>query len=84
MITGTVVVNLTLAEDGREQLDVDRRALSVLPVCPDGAHVLIDLGARRYVSHEVAHLVHEHEHRLLLDIRGAHPAAVADLVRGPC
>lgn len=81
MITGTVTVALVLAEAEQDQSAADRRALGVLPQCPDGAHVEIDLGARKFVDHSVAHLLHEQDHRLQIEIRGSDPTAVARLIR---
>lgn len=68
-------------EDPKERRDADRYALMVLPLCPDGAHVEVNLGTRRYVEQQVAALLHEHDHRLQIEIRGSDPGAVAQLVR---
>lgn len=83
MISGTVDINLRLVEKDSDlsQASSDRRALMVLGLCPDGVHVDVDLGGRRYVDQQVAALLHEHDHRLRIQIHGSDPRAVAQLVR---
>lgn len=78
MITGEVYINLVTEPEASST--IDRRKLSVLDRCPDGARVLVDIGRRQYVSRDVATWLHEHDHRLAITIRGERPEAVARFV----
>lgn len=80
MITGSVYIALPETEHC-EQASADRRALDVLRQCPDGAHVIVDLGERVYPSQDAALWLHQHDHRLRIDIRGCDPAVVDRFVR---
>lgn len=81
MITGSIYVKLPeLRDDWPNQGGADRRALSVLRQCPDGADVIVDIGDRDYVSQDAAIWLYEHDHRLRIDIRGSKPRAVQEFV----
>lgn len=81
MITGTVTIALREVANFLEQSSADRRALDVLRHCPRGAHVVVDLGERTFVSEDAARALHEHDHDLQIEIRGSDPEAVARFVR---
>jgi hypothetical protein len=79
MIRGTVRIDLSVdVELGDTR---DRQQLSVLENCPDGAHVIIDLGARRHVSQDAATWLHQHDARLDIEICAERPDAVGALLR---
>lgn len=80
MITGRVYISL-VREPGGDDWGCDRRALMMLASCPDGAEVVVDIGARAYVSEDAAQWLHEHDHRLQIFIHGSNPSAVATFVR---
>ena len=81
MITGSIYINLPeLKNDWLNQSHADRRALTVLDDCPDGVTVIIDIGAREFVSQDAAIWLHKHDHRLQVDIRGSRPMAVARFI----
>lgn len=79
MITGEVLVRLTTEPEVGSTLD--RRQLAVLDQCPDGARVVVDIGRRKYVPHDVVRCLHEHDHRLDITIRGESPNAIANFVQ---
>lgn len=78
-MTGSVRIDLSREPETGETLD--RRRLDVLRECPDGARVVVDIGRRHYVSQDAAYWIHEHDTRLLIEIRGENPRGVAELVR---
>jgi hypothetical protein len=78
VITGCVYVDLTVDPDDFSR---DRRQLAVLEHCPDGARVVVDIGRRRYVTHDAAIWLHEHDHRLAIEIHGVEPDAVLRFVQ---
>lgn len=80
MITGRVMISLHREPDASDYAR-DRRALSRLEESPDGAEVIVDIGARQYVSEDAAHWLHQHDHRLQIVIQGSSPSAVATFVR---
>lgn len=81
MITGSIYVSLPeRRDDWMWQGNADRRALRVLDECPDGAVVIVDIGDRDFVTDDAARWLHQHDHRLQIDIRGSRPAAVARFV----
>lgn len=79
MITGEVLVRLTAEPEIGSTLD--RRKLAVLEQCPDGARVVVDIGRRQYVPHDVVRCLHEHDHRLDITIQGESPAAIGKFVQ---
>lgn len=79
MITGSVYVDLTKEPDVADSLD--RRQLAVLEDCPDGARVVVDIGRRAFVTHDAAVWLHDHDHRLQIEIHGTNPGAVTRFVR---
>lgn len=79
MITGAVTVDLTVEPELFDSRD--RQKLSVLSVCPDGVHVIVDIGRRQFVSQDAAVFLHEHDHRLDIVIHGDDPAAVLRYVQ---
>lgn len=81
MITGSIYVPLPeLKGDWLNQASADRRALQVLDECPDGAVVIVDIGQREFVTEDAARWLHQHDHRLQIDIRGSQPIAVARFI----
>lgn len=84
MITGCVVINLAnvdLAADPYSRQNTDRHMLDVLRAVPDGARVVVDIGNRQHVSQDAAVWLHDHDHRLEVEIRGTDPAAVSRFIR---
>ena len=79
MIAGAVKVDLSREPEG-EHLSRDRRLLQVLELCPDGARVVVDIGGRKHVSQDAAHWLHDHDHRLQIEVIGTNPAAVLQFV----
>lgn len=73
MITGCVTIDLS---DGSR----DRQVLDVLCRIPSGAQVVVDIGARRYVTHDAALWLHEHDARLSIQVQGSDPQAVLAFV----
>jgi hypothetical protein len=69
VVTATVVVDLASADRDRM-----RNRLSTLPDCPDGARVVVQVGAIA-PEPEATRLLAEHERRLVIDIHGT-PFAV--------
>ena len=79
MITGSIYIDLS--DEGDIIFDNrDRNALVVLEQCPDGAHVVVDIGGRKFVTEDAARWLHAHDHRLQVDIRGRRPDAVLRFV----
>ena len=78
MITGSVIVDLS--SDPGENFTRDRHRLAVLEHCPAGARVIVDIGSRTFVTHDAAVWLHEHDHRLSIEIRGSDPQAVLRFV----
>lgn len=72
MVTGSVRVDLTVEPDTFS--NADRTALAALDSVPDGAHVVVDVGARRFVSIDSARWLHRNADRLDIEIQGT-PAA---------
>ena len=82
MITGAVVVDLSEVDSWDEvHQRTDRHLLDVLNRVPDGARVVVDIGSRRFVTQDAAAWLHEHDHRLQIEIRGIEPEAVAEFIR---
>lgn len=79
MIAGAVKLDLSREPEG-EHLSRDRRLLQVLELCPDGARVVVDIGSRKYVSQDAARWLHEHDHRLQIEVIGTDPTAVLRFV----
>lgn len=72
MVTGSVRVDLSVEPDTFS--NADRNALAQLDQVPDGAHVVVDVGSRRFVSVDAAKWLHRNAHRLAIEIQGT-PAA---------
>lgn len=82
MISGTVYVDLSAFDAGAARLQrTDRYLLDVLNRVPDGARVVVDIGDRAHVSQDAAVWLHNHDHRLLIEIQGTNPDAVASFIR---
>lgn len=79
MIGGVVTVDLTVEPELFDSRD--RQKLAVLGVCPDGVRVIVDIGRRQFVSQDAAFFLHEHDHRLSIEIHGEDPAAVLRYVQ---
>lgn len=78
MIRGEVVVDLSVEPD--TDWNRDRRQLQVLDLCPNGATVNVLIGARKYPSQDVAHLLKIHGDRLDVVVSGPDPEAVLRFV----
>lgn len=65
MVTGSVVLDLTTAKR-----DAMRHRLSTLPEVPDGARLVVQVGASA-PEPEAVRLLAEHEKRLLIDLHGS-------------
>lgn len=81
MITGTVVIDLSACDYSSQMQRTDRHLLDVLNQVPDGARVIVNIGNRRHVTQDAAVWLHEHDHRLDIEIRGSSPDAVAAFIR---
>ena len=81
MISGTVYVDLSACDYSTQLQRTDRHLLDVLTRVPDGARVVVDIGNRTHVTQDAAVWLHEHDHRLSIEIRGSVPEAVADFIR---
>lgn len=71
-VTGTLFLDISDEGDWGD----DRRRLEPLQRTPDGAHVVIDVGARWTVSVDGAEWIHPHADRLDVEIVGTSPDAV--------
>lgn len=78
MIAGCLYVDLTREPDVYGS--GDRQALDVLERCPDGARVVVDIGRREFVTQDAALWLHNHDHRLSIEIRGESPEAIRRFV----
>lgn len=77
MITGTILIDLSGVDESMAVYQRgDRYLLDVLHMVPDAAHVVVDIGDRKFVTQDAATWLHEHEHRLSIEIRGTNPRAV--------
>jgi hypothetical protein len=81
MISGTVYVDLSACDYTTQLQRTDRYLLDVLNRVPDGARVVVDIGARAHVTQDAAVWLHDHDHRLAIEIRGSVPEAVAAFIR---
>ena len=82
VITGTVYVDLSQVDSAMALYQRgDRYLLDVLNRVPDGACVIVDIGDRSFVTQDAARWLHEHDHRLSIDIHGTDPDAVARFIR---
>lgn len=82
MIGGVIRIDLSEVDDSFYQLQrSDRHRLDVLSLVPDGVRVIVDIGDRRHVTQDAAVWLHEHDHRLEIEIHGTDPKAVADFIR---
>jgi hypothetical protein len=82
VITGTVFIDLSEVDTGMAQFQrADRYLLDVLSAVPDGARVVVNVGDRRYVSQDAAVWLHDHDHRLEIEIQGTDPRTVARFIR---
>lgn len=82
MITGTVAIDLSRTDNGMasEVARQDRRRLVALERCPDGAHVVIDVGGRSWLYEDALAMLRRHGDRLSIELVGAEPAMLAELV----
>jgi hypothetical protein len=80
VITGAVHIDLTAADYSSQLARTDRHLLDVLNRVPDGARVVVDIGNRKFVTQDAAAWLHEHDHRLSIEIHGTHPEAVAAFI----
>lgn len=78
-MTGAVRIDLSVEPASAPSRD--RKQLSMLEACPDGARVIVDIGQRTYVSQDAAIWIHDHADRLLIEIVGAYPDAVSRFVQ---
>lgn len=81
MISGTVYVDLSASDHSDLLQRTDRYLLDVLSMVPDGARVVVNIGDRQHVTQDAAVWLHEHDHRLVIDIQGTDPRAVARFVQ---
>lgn len=79
MVTGRVYVDLTTEPDLMSTRD--RKSLAVLEHVPTGASVTVDIGRRKYVSDDIVSWLHAHADRLVIEVVGEDPPAVARFVR---
>lgn len=54
----------------------DRRELQLLDDAPTGAHVVVDIGSRQWVSDDTAQWLHRHVDRLNIEISGTQRANI--------
>jgi hypothetical protein len=80
MITGCVRINLSQDDYSSQLQRTDRHLLDVLHRVPDGARVVVDIGDRKFVTQDAAAWLHEHDHRLSIEIHGTNPEAVAAFI----
>lgn len=70
MVTGACYVDLST-----EPTDVfdnrDRRELAALEFVPDGARLVVFVGARRWVTDDAARWLHNQSDRLLIEVQGS-------------
>ncbi|HEY0888669.1 MAG TPA: hypothetical protein VGE38_03540 [Nocardioides sp.] len=64
MLTATVTVNLDHEPDDRE----DRRALFHLADLPDGAHLIVVVGSRTFLTYDAVTWLAQHKDRLHVEI----------------
>lgn len=80
MIRGQVYVDLRTEPELFSTLD--RQRLSILDRCPSGATVIVDLGARDFLTADTLYWIKHHEARLDIVIQAQDPEAVARFVLG--
>jgi hypothetical protein len=83
MVTGSVRVDLSVEPDLCGT--ADKHALAPLDDVPDGAHVVVDVGDRRYVPLDAATWLRRNAHWLNLEIQGTPSADIrawVDAARG--
>lgn len=80
MISGEIEVSIEREPDS-EDWSRDRRALSVLERCPDGAVVRVRTGRRKLISQDAATFLHEQDHRLAIVIIGAYPEVISQFIQ---
>ena len=81
-MTISAFITVDLTADYDETYSSDRRRLQVLERVPDGARVVIDVGARQWFNQDTASWLHRHGERLNIEITGRDPNVVDRLVRG--
>lgn len=67
-VTATVRVDLSVEPDLMSSHD--RRELEALGDVPNGAHVIVDVGSRCWVTDDTARWLHRHADRLDIEITG--------------
>ena len=77
-----MVIDLSAVDASSAQWQrTDRHLLDVLSRVPDGASVIVEIGCRKFVTQDAAIWLHEHDHRLEIEIHGTDPDAVARFIR---
>jgi len=79
VITGCILIDLSTEPTPGDNRD--RRLLDQLTAAPDGCRVVVNIGNRRFISQDAARWLHDHDHRLFIEIQGARTAAVARFVQ---
>ncbi|CUR54205.1 hypothetical protein NOCA2140028 [metagenome] len=79
MITACLAIDLT--KDHDDYGNSDRRALTELMEVPDGATAIVDIGARQFVSQDLASMLHEHGDRITIEIRGTDTRSLIRFVK---
>lgn len=74
MLTASIRVDLSVEPDLLSSRD--RGELSLLDAAPTGAHVVIDIGSRKWVSPDTARWLHRHVDRLHIEIAGTQRADI--------
>ena len=80
-MTISAFITVDVTADYDETYSSDRRELQVLERVPDGARVVVDIGARKWFNQDTAIWLHRHGDRLNIEITGRDPDVVDCLVR---
>lgn len=81
MISGAITIDLSQADFSSQLQRTDRYLLDVLKRAPEGARVIVDIGDRQHVTQDAAAWLHDHDHRLEIEVHGTSPEAVARFIR---
>ena len=74
MVTGSVYIDLSHEPDTCSS--ADRQSLASIEHVPDGARVVVEIGARQFLSSDAVRFLHPHAERLEIDVRGTSGAQV--------